>query len=84
VGEFANPGKIITRLMSFIFPLAGMALFAILVFAGFEIMMAAIDKKSLETGKQRATAAVIGFILLFLSYWMVKIIELVFGIVILG
>ena len=45
--------------------------------------MAAAGKKSIDAGKQRATAAVVGFMLLFASYWIAQIIEIVFGIKIL-
>lgn len=82
--ELANPGTLISRLLSFIFPLAGMAMFVLLIVAGFEIMGAAASKKSIDTGKQRAVAAIIGFILLFASYWLVQVLELVFNLNILG
>lgn len=82
--ELSKPGSLISRLLSFVFPLAGMIMFVMLIAAGFEIMGAAATKKSIDTGKQRASAAVIGFILLFASYWLVQILELVFNIKILG
>jgi len=82
--ELATPGGIISRLIAFIFPLAGLAMFVLLIVAGFEIMGAAATKKSIDTGKQRATAAVVGFILLFASYWIVRILEMVFNLKILG
>lgn len=82
--ELATPGSLISRLLTFIFPLAGMAMFVLLIVAGFEIMGAAATKKSIDSGKQRATAAIIGFILLFASYWIVQILEAIFNINILG
>jgi hypothetical protein len=39
--------------------------------------------KSIEAGKQRATTAIVGFILLFVAYWIMQIIEIVFSIQIL-
>jgi hypothetical protein len=82
--ELSRPSGVISRLMTYIFPIAGLGLFVILVISGFEIMMAAASKKSIDAGKQRATAAVIGFMLLFASYWIAQIIEIIFGIKILG
>ncbi len=77
----ATPGDILTRALSFLFPLAGLALFAMLVWAGFEILAGATSKK-VDAGQQRATAAIIGFILLFVSYWIIQLLEIVFEIAI--
>lgn len=82
--QLSKPAGIISRAMTYVFPIAGMGLFLILIYSGFEIMMAAAGKKSIDAGKQRATAAVVGFMLLFASYWIAQIIEIIFGIKILG
>lgn len=81
--QLSSPAGFISRVMTYVFPIAGLGLFLILIYSGFEIMMAAAGKKSIDAGKQRATAAVVGFMLLFASYWIAQIIELVFGIKIL-
>lgn len=84
--DYANtlstPGGIISRLLTFAFPLAGLILFVMLVWGGFEILIQAPSKKAIDAGKQRVTAAIIGFMLLFASYWIWQIVEVVFGIVI--
>lgn len=79
----ATPGTLITRVLLFAFPLAGFILFVMLIWAGFEMLSGATDKKSLDTGKQRAQAALVGFILLFASYWFIQLLEIVFGLRIL-
>jgi hypothetical protein len=77
----ANPaGALMSRVLVFAFPIAGLILFVMLVWAGFEMLAGAATKKSLDAGRQRATAAIIGFILLFISYWLVKILEAAFGV----
>lgn len=81
--DLSRPGGIISRLLRFAFPLAGIVLFVMLIWSGFEIFTGATSgKKSLDAGKQRATAAVIGFFLLFVSYWLAQILEVIFGITI--
>jgi hypothetical protein len=67
----------------FAFPIAGIILFLMIVWGGFEMVTGATNAKSMDAGKQRITAAVIGFILLFSSYWLMQIIETVFGLAIL-
>lgn len=79
----STPGGIVSRMLSFIFPIAGLILFAMISWGGFEILISASGQKGMEAGKNRITTAIVGFILLFSSYWMAQIVEAVFGIKIL-
>lgn len=81
--SFSSPGGIITRTLAFLWPLAGLALFFMLVWGGFEILSKANDAKAMEAGKQRITMAILGFVLLFASFWIVQIISWIFGLSIL-
>lgn len=82
--DLNTPGGILTRVLRFAFPLGGLILFIMLIWAGFEILSGASSgSKSIDAGKQRATAAIIGFILLFISYFIAQLLEVVFGIQIL-
>lgn len=78
--RLTTPGSIITRVLQFAFPIAGVILFVMIVWGGFEILAGANEKKSLDAGKQRVTAAIVGFLILFCSYWIAQIIEFIFGI----
>lgn len=80
--DLSTPGGIVSRLLVFIFPLAGLILFLMISWGGFEIITGAGDSNKVTAGKQRATAAIVGFLILFASYWMVQIMEVVFGVVI--
>lgn len=83
--SLSNPGTLISKAVNnFVFPIAGIILFLMLVFGGFQMLLGATNNKSLEEGKQRVTSAIIGFIILFASYWIVQLIELIFGFSILG
>jgi hypothetical protein len=82
-GQFSLAG-FINQAINFIFPLAGLILFVMLVWGGFEMLTSAASKKGLDAGKQRITAAIIGFLLLFASYWIIQIVEAITGVVILG
>lgn len=75
---------LINRALSFIFPLAGLLLFLMLVWGGFEMLTGAASKKNMDAGKERIMAAIIGFLLLFASYWIVQIVEYITGVQILG
>lgn len=78
-----KPANFINRALSYIFPLAGMILFVMLVWGGVEVLATSATKKSMEAGTKRATTALLGFLLLFVAYWLIQIIETIFGITIL-
>lgn len=78
-----TPGAIVSRLLDFLLPAAGLILFVMLVWGGFEMLVGSAGKASMDAGRQRVTAAVVGFILLFIAYWIFQIIEIIFGVAIL-
>ncbi|MDH5533531.1 MAG: pilin [Candidatus Pacebacteria bacterium] len=78
--DLSTPGGIISRLLEFAFPLAGLILFVMLFWGGFEITYGASTSKSMEAGKNRITAALIGFFLLFASFWIIQILQEILGI----
>lgn len=80
--DLSTPGGILSRVLTFAFPIAGMILFVMIVWGGFEILAGANEKKSLDSGKQRVTAAIVGYLLLFCAYWVAQIVEYIFGIAI--
>lgn len=75
-----TPGAIVTRVLPYLYVLAGFILFIMIIWGGFEMLTGATDPKSQEAGKQRITAALIGFVLLFVSYWIAQIIQFMFNI----
>lgn len=78
-----TPRGILGRLLPYLFTIAGLVLFVMIIWGGFEMLTGAANPKSQEAGKQRITAAVIGFLLLFSSYWIAQIVEAIFGVSIL-
>lgn len=76
-------GKIISNALDYIYVLAGLVLLAYLIIGGFQLMTGAADPKAQEGAKKTITNAIIGFIILFASYWLVQIIEVILGVSIL-
>ncbi len=81
--QFRTPSGIITEVLRFAFPIAGFILFIMLVWGGLEIMTSSVSGKK-DAGRQRITTAVIGFLLLFATYWIGQLMEVVFGVRILN
>lgn len=84
IKDLSTPAGIINRALTFLFPIAGFILFLMIVVGGFEMMSGAANKKSIETGKQRVVAAIVGFIILFSAYWIAQLVEKILGVRILG
>ncbi|MFH2118618.1 MAG: pilin [Candidatus Paceibacterota bacterium] len=82
--ELSTLGGIISRVLTFAFPLAGMIMFVMIVAGGFQMLTGAAGQKSMEEGKKKVTSAVIGFIILFSSYWIAQLLEQIFNIRILN
>lgn len=78
--NLVTPAGIINKILVFAFPLAGIILFVMLVWGGFEMIYGASTSKAMEAGKNRITAALIGFFLLFSSFWIIQILEVITGI----
>lgn len=82
--SLTTPRGILGRLLPYLFTIAGLVLFVMIIWGGFEMLTGAANPKSQEAGKQRITAAVIGFLLLFSSYWLAQIVQAIFGVSILN
>lgn len=82
-GPSTNVGGIVSIILPYLYVIAGLMLLFYLIAGGFQMMTAANDEKGLIEAKGKITNALIGFILLFVSYWLVKILGFVLGISIL-
>lgn len=73
--------KFISAIISGSLSIAGIILLFILIGGGIGMISGAgkNDPKAVEAGKQAATSALIGFIVVFSAYWIVKLIELITG-----
>lgn len=76
----STPGGIISRVLTFAFPIAGIILFVMIMWGGFEMVAGSASKKSMEAGRQRITAAIVGYLILFVSYWIIVLVQQTFGI----
>ena len=72
-------GQIITSIIPYVFGAAGIALLIYLVIGGFQFMLSRGDPKATQAAQSKITNAVIGFVIIFLSYLIVRLIEQLFG-----
>jgi len=79
-GESTQVSGIISVILPYLFVIAGLLLLFYLIYGGFHMMIAANDEKGLAEAKGKITNALVGFLLLFVSYWLVQILGHIFGI----
>lgn len=81
--EGATLGEIISQILPYIYAFAGLALFLMLIWGGITLMTAVGDPAKSKAGYGRITAGLIGFLIIFVSYFVVQIVEVVLGVDIL-
>jgi hypothetical protein len=47
---------------------------------GFELLTSGGDPEKAKKAQERITSALIGFLIIFLAYWLTQILEVIFGI----
>ena len=82
--DFESFGELFGILLPNIFIAAGLLMFFYLLYGGFRYLTAGGDEKAVTAAKSVLTNAVIGLIIIFCSWWIVRIIEVIFGMAILS
>lgn len=77
--ELTNYGMVVTAIVKNAFVLAGIISFILLIFGGFNVIVAAGDAKKAQQGKTAITGAITGLLLVLGSFWIIQIIEVITG-----
>lgn len=78
INPSAGIGALISVFLPYILTLAGLILLVMLIIGGFTMLSGAASQESQEKGKKQITSALVGFIILFLAFWIAQIIQVVF------
>jgi len=73
-------GDIISVLIPYAYALAGIILFVLLILGGFSYLTSGGDPKKVEMAQGKITHALMGFLIIFLAYWLAQLLEIIFGI----
>jgi hypothetical protein len=63
-----------------LFPISGVIVFLILIWGGYDLLMSQGESEKIESGRNKITAAIIGLVLLVLSYFFANLIGYIFGV----
>jgi hypothetical protein len=82
IGQTVTIGNLVSIVISASFVIAGIILLFFLVIGGIGIIAGAgnDNPEQLEKGKKAVTSAVVGFIIVFVAYWVIRIIEVMTGV----
>jgi hypothetical protein len=72
-------GDLLSQLLPYLFTLAGILLLLYLLWGGFHFMISRGDPKGMQEAKAKITYALIGFVIIFVAYWLVQILGLTLG-----
>lgn len=78
-GQTKQVGDLVQTLITTSFAVAGIIILFMLVYAGIQMIAGAGSGKSdnAEKAKQAATYAAIGFVIIFVAYWLIRLIEII-------
>ena len=77
--EIQDLGLFISRVIAVAFVIAGILVFAFLVWGGLEWIMSGGDKTKTEQARNRITAALVGLAIIAAAYAVMKLIQYFFG-----
>jgi len=80
ITKWSNVGDIVSRLLIYIFPIAGILTFIYLLLGGFSLIFASGDPEKIKKAQGQITNAIIGFLIIFAAYWIVQVLEIILGV----
>ncbi len=85
LAEVKGVGSLVSIFVKSVFAISGLVILYFFILAGFGMIQGAgnNDPKKMEQSKATMTSALIGFTVVFVSYWIVKLIEQLTGVLIL-
>jgi len=73
-----NLGALVNEALKYVFPLAGLLLFINFIWGGFQYLLSGGDQKAMAAAQGRITTSVVGFVILFVAYFVVQIFGFMF------
>jgi hypothetical protein len=82
VDQFKSLGGLISAILPNIYVLSGLILLFFLIFGGLAVILGAGqgNQENVEKGKKVLTGTLIGFLVVFASFWIIQILEILTGI----
>ncbi|MCX6817063.1 MAG: hypothetical protein NTZ93_04300 [Candidatus Beckwithbacteria bacterium] len=82
--QTGNVFDILSVIIKNIYVITGIILFFFIIIGGVGMILSAGDTEKQKQGSKTVTSAVLGYFIMFAAYWLIKIIEIIFGVKILS
>ncbi len=81
-GQTSTLGDLVSLVVKIGFVVSGILILFFMIFAGFSIIQGAGSNNpdAAKKGQQAASAAAIGFVVVFAAYWIVRFIEVIINV----
>jgi hypothetical protein len=73
-------GTLVSAILTYVFPIAGIILFFVLLFGGFTLLTSAGNPDQVKKGQQIVVSGLIGFVIIFVSFWVWQLLKIALGI----
>lgn len=80
IDENLTVGKIVVGLIPYAFALSGISLFVYLIWGGLDLMLSRGEPKGVQSAQGKITNALVGFVIIFVAYWIVQIVSTILGV----
>lgn len=78
-GGINNLSDVVNKVVQFLIPLSVIVLLIVFILGGYDYMMSQGNPEKIKSAQAKITTGIIGFILLLISYLLVRLISLIFG-----
>lgn len=78
--KYRNFGAVLTQLLPYVYVAAGLYLLVLLIMGGITLMTAAGDQGKMKAGYGQITAGLVGFVIIFVSYFVAQIVQIILGV----
>lgn len=78
--RYNDVGSIVSTILPYIFMISGLVLLFMLILGGISLMTSAGNPDKTKAGYGRITHALIGFLIIFIAYFVAQLVEVMLGI----
>lgn len=82
--EYSGVGSLVNNVLPNVYIAGGIVIFFMIMFGGFTIISNAGNADKIKDGSKIITSAIIGLLVLFGSYWIIQIIQVITNVSILN
>ncbi len=82
--RYSSVGAVVNLIIRYLFLAGGVVFFVLILISGYKLVFLGDKQKALSDVKKNLTTGVLGLLIMFAVFWIIKIIEALTGLSILG